>query len=67
MGLLRETKHGGIVWDLRHFDNMSALSINKDDVSHSNFKCERCDIDCHSKIGIFSHQICCSINLGANP
>ena len=31
------------------------------------FKCERCDKDCHSKIGLFSHQRCCSINPGANP
>ena len=31
------------------------------------FKCERCDKDFHSKIGLFSHQRCCSINPGANP
>ena len=31
------------------------------------FKCERCKKDCHSKIGLFSHQRCCSINPGANP
>ena len=28
----------------------------------TNFKCERCDKDCHSKIGLFSHQRCYSIN-----
>ena len=31
------------------------------------FKCERCDKDCHSKIGLFNHQRCCSKNPGANP
>ena len=30
------------------------------------FKCERCDKDCHSKIGLFIHQRC-SIKPGANP
>ena len=34
---------------------------------NTNFKCERCDKDCHSKIGLFSHHRCCSINPGANP
>ena len=31
------------------------------------FKCERCDKDCHSKIGLFSHQKSCLINPGASP
>ena len=31
------------------------------------FKCERCDKDCHSKISLFSHQRCCTINPGSKP
>ena len=30
-------------------------------------KCERRDKDCHSKIGLFSHQRCCSVSAGVNP
>ena len=34
---------------------------------NTDFKCERCNKDCHSRIGLFSHQRCCSINPGENP
>ena len=34
---------------------------------NTNLKFERRNKDRHSKIGLFSHQRCCSINPGANP
>jgi len=31
-------------------------------ISVSTYKCDRCDRDCHSRIGLFSHKRCCSLN-----
>ena len=34
-------------------------------ISNTNFKCERCNKDCYSNIGLFRYQRCCSINQDA--
>ena len=46
---------------------MNNVTGGEELLPNTNFKCERYDKDCHSKIGFFSHQRCCSINPGTNP
>ena len=54
-------------WELMVKDRSTWWHLVKEGIKHAIFKCERCDKDCHSKICLFSHQRCCSINQGANP